>query len=133
LNVHRFPTSPSLAFGLYKSHYLTENLIPKITGHMYLDIRKGYTGGKTDMFIPYGENVHGYDVNSLYPSQMLAQDMPVGKPIFFEGDVIRRNPNKNHFGFFNVIVTAPEGLDIPVLQTKVNTSSGFRTVAPLGM
>jgi hypothetical protein len=83
LNVHRFPTSPSLAFGLYKSHYLTENLIPKITGHMYLDIRKGYTGGKTDMFIPYGENVHGYNVNSLYPSQMLAQDMLVGKPIFF--------------------------------------------------
>ena len=41
-------------------------------------IRRGYYGGHTDVYIPYGENLHYYDVNSLYPFSML-RDMP-GEP-----------------------------------------------------
>ena len=34
-------------------------------------IRRGYFGGGTDVYMAYGENVHYYDVNSLYPFAML--------------------------------------------------------------
>jgi hypothetical protein len=40
-------------------------------------IRRGYYGGHTNVYIPYGENLHYYDVSSLYPFSML-QDMPGG-------------------------------------------------------
>jgi hypothetical protein len=46
-----------------------ENIL-KLTGNIESDIRKGYTGGSTDMFIPKGKNIKCYDVNSLYPSVM---------------------------------------------------------------
>lgn len=36
------------------------------------------------------------------------------------------------FGFFEVEVTAPKNLDIPLLQTRIKTSGGTRTIAPLG-
>jgi len=130
LNVHRFPTSPSLTFGFFKSHYLKKDLIPKISGHIYQDIKKGYTGGHTDVYIPFGENVKGYDVNSLYPTQMKIFYMPVGTPTFFEGDITKIDPNA--FGFFNVEITAPIDMNRPILQTKVKTKTGFRTIAPLG-
>nr|QNH92683.1 hypothetical protein [Wolfiporia cocos] len=101
-----------------------------MVGDIYNDIRSGYTGGATDVYIPYGENVFLYDVNSLYPTVMANCPMPVGKPVFFEGNI--RNKDKNAFGFFRVKMTTPENLEHPILQTKVQTSDGLRTVAPLG-
>jgi hypothetical protein len=82
------------------------------------------------MYKPYGKNVKSYDVNSLYPSQMLAQDMPVGKPIYFDGDIFETNSNP--FGFFEVEVEAPDNLIYPILQTKVKTNNGYRTITPIG-
>ena len=34
-------------------------------------IRNAYFGGATDIYKAYGENLHYYDVNSLYPHAML--------------------------------------------------------------
>lgn len=130
LNIHRFPTLPSLAFGIFRGHYLIEDQIPKINGLMYHDIRKGYTGGHTDVYKPSGSNVSCYDVNSLYPFAMKTFAMPIGKITYFEGNILEFM--KDAFGFFECEVTAPKDLDRPLLQTKVNTKSGFRTVAPLG-
>jgi hypothetical protein len=55
---------------------------------------------------------------------------PVGAPTYFEGDILQfiNSP----FGFFEVEVTAPDTLNRPLLQTKVKTKGGLRTVAPLG-
>lgn len=130
LNVHKFPTLPSLAFAIFRCHYLLENTIPKIHGEMYHDIRKGYTGGHTDVYIPEGKNVGCYDVNSLYPSSMNKFNMPVGKINFFEGNILETMSNP--FGFFEVEVITPTNMDRPLLQTKVQTKSGLRTIAPLG-
>jgi hypothetical protein len=41
-----------------------------IGGQIFHDIKNGYTGGSTDLFIPYGENIYQYDINSLYPYSM---------------------------------------------------------------
>jgi hypothetical protein len=55
---------------------------------------------------------------------------PVGNITKFKGDILKYN--KNPFGFFYVNVKAPKNINIPILQTKVRSKGGIRTVAPLG-
>ena len=43
LFIDSYPTTPSLAFAIYRSNYLEANTIPKITGQMEVDIRKAFT------------------------------------------------------------------------------------------
>jgi DNA polymerase type B, organellar and viral len=61
---------------------------------------------------------------------MKSMSMPVGNITFFDGDITKIN--KNAFGFFNVEIIAPDNLNHPILQTRVDTGNGLRTVAPLG-
>jgi len=132
-SVHHYPTLPSLAFAIFRAKFMKDENIPQLSGKISRDIRSGYTGGAVDMYIP--ENIGNtevfvYDVNSLYPSQMHSQPMPVGKPTYFEGNI--RLLNNNAFGFFYCKIIAPDNLDHPILQTHVKTSGGIRTIAPLG-
>jgi DNA polymerase elongation subunit (family B) len=71
-----------------------------------------------------------YDVNSLYPTVMANHEMPIGKPIAFEGNI--RNVDPNAYGFFYCKITSPEYLEHPILQRRLNTSEGMRTIAGLG-
>jgi hypothetical protein len=130
LDINKYPTLPSLAFAIFRCHYLKDYKIPLLSGKIFSDVRKSYTGGATDMFKPYGETVFRYDVNSLYPSVMKEYPIPTGNITIFEGDITLIEPNA--FGFFEVEITSPDELNIPLLQTKVNIKNGIRTVAPLG-
>jgi hypothetical protein len=133
VNVHKYPTLPSLAFAIFRSNFLVENTIPQLSGKIGSDIRMSYTGGAVDVYIPEnkeGTKVYCYDVNSLYPSQMYEQLMPIGTPTYFKGDI--RAIDENAFGFFYCKITAPDNLNHPILQTHVKTSNGMRTIAPLG-
>lgn len=56
--------------------------------------------------------------------------MPIGKPISFEGDILRLEPDA--FGFFYCKITSPEYLEHPILQRRVKTNNGIRTIAGLG-
>lgn len=64
--------------------------------------------------------------------------MPIGEPIYFEGELSLIGVgsgyelDKQPFGFFEVEITAPENLNIPLLQTRLKTTNGTRTIAPLG-
>jgi hypothetical protein len=112
---------------------MEENLIPQLTGKIADDIRSGYTGGSVDMFIPKSKNnknINCYDVNSLYPSQMHKQLMPIGKPTYFRGDIRKIDPNA--FGFFHCKIIAPDDIKHPILQTHVKINNGIRTMAPIG-
>lgn len=40
-------------------------------------VRKGYYGGRTELYRPYGKGLSYYDINSSYPRAML-EDMPAG-------------------------------------------------------
>jgi len=42
LNIHNFPTLPSLAFGIYRAHYLKDFKIPLLTGQIFNDIKLSY-------------------------------------------------------------------------------------------
>lgn len=67
LNIHRFPSLPSLSFGIYRSKYLKEFKIPLIGGQIFSDLKKSYTGGACDVYQCHGKDLFVYDANSLYP------------------------------------------------------------------
>jgi len=133
LNIHNYPTLSSLAFAIYRGHYLKDYKIPLIGGNMLNDIREGYFGGHTDMYKPSGgeaAKIYVYDVNSLYPFVMSECKMPVGNIQYFEGDIYKTH--KNPYGFFLAEIQAPITLNIPILLTKAKINNVLRTLAPLG-
>jgi hypothetical protein len=130
VNVLKYPTISSLAFAIYRTNYLKDNTIPIIDGQMYKDLKISYTGGACDVYLPYGENIKCYDVNSLYPTVMCNYDMPIGTPTYFEGEITKID--QKAFGFFEVEVQSPLNLNIPLLQTRINTGFGNRTISPVG-
>jgi len=131
LNIQNYPTLPSLAFAIFRSKYLKILSIYQISGKIDKDIRQSYTGGSTEMFIPKGENIHVYDVNSLYPFVMKNNPYPVGNPTYFEGNILYSELNP--FGFFYCKIKAPDNLIHPILQIHHKTKGGVRTVSPLGI
>lgn len=133
IDIHKYPTLSSLAFGIFRTHFLRKNEIPQLSGQIAKDIRQSYTGGSVDMYVPTnedGEKIYCYDVNSLYPYVMKKFDMPVGKPKLFYGNIRAIDPNA--FGFFYCNIISPDNLNEPILQTHVKTEDGIRTIAPLG-
>jgi DNA polymerase type B, organellar and viral len=133
INIHNYSTLSSLAFGIFRTHFLRKNEIPQLSGQIENDLRQSYTGGAVDMYIPRikkGDKIYCYDVNSLYPFVMKEFDMPTGKPILFYGDI--RKVDQEAFGFFYCKIIAPDNLKHPILQTHVKVNKEIRTVAPLG-
>ena len=133
LNIHQYPTLSSLAFAIFRSNFMSKVNIPQLSGKIANDIRQGYTGGAVDMYIPEnpeGTQIHAYDVNSLYPFIMNEFDMPVGKPVLFEGDIRKVDPNA--FGFFYCKIKTPDNIKHPILQTHIKINSVKSTIAPLG-
>jgi hypothetical protein len=132
-NIHHYPTLPSLAFAIFRSNFMKEENIPQLTGKIAKDIREGYTGGSVDVFIPEskpGVKIKCYDVNSLYPFIMKTKKMPVGIPLYFEGDITKVEADA--FGFFYCKIVAPDNIKHPILQTHVKTDNGIRTISPIG-
>lgn len=88
VDISKTPTVSSLAFRIYRVKILDpNNNIAVLQGPMYDFILQSYYGGAVDAYIPYGDNIKGYDVNSLYPASMKNNPMPVGNPYYFEGDL----------------------------------------------
>jgi hypothetical protein len=68
IDILKYPTLSSLAFGIYRTHFLTEIKIPLISGEIYNFIKQSYTGGSVDVFKPQppqNTKIFSYDVNSL--------------------------------------------------------------------
>jgi hypothetical protein len=145
VNIHKSLTLPALAMKIYKSQYMPKDTIYQLLGNVDKDIRECYTGGAVDSYIPHNKidsydiidclgiflkKLFYYDVNSLYPFVMKSLRMPVGKPIEFEGDV-RAIESPVH-GFFYCKITSPDYLEHPILQRRIKTKDGIRTVAGLG-
>jgi DNA polymerase elongation subunit (family B) len=132
-NIHNYSTLPSLAFAIFRANFMAEENIPQLSGKIAENIRKGYTGGAVDMYNPEsktGEPIYCYDVNSLYPSVMAKNELPIGTPTYFEGDIRKIHPNS--FGFFYCKITAPENILHPILQTHVKVNGQISTVSPVG-
>ena len=149
INIHNSTilTLPALAMRIFKTHFLVPNTIYQLLGKVEDDIRQAYTGGAVDVYIPTngvrfnawnavalpageGRNdLYYYDVNSLYPFVMSDSPMPIGKPIFFEGNIL--DIMSDAYGYFYCKITSPH-LNEPILQRKIKTKDGIRTIAGLG-
>ena len=132
-------TLPALAMRIYKTHFMPADTIYQILDQPQELIRNSYTGGSVDVYIPSftatkaeheTTKLYYYDVNSLYPSVMLNNPMPVGKPVAFLGDI--RDVENNPFGIFYCKITSPDNLEHPILQRRIKTANGIRTIAGLG-
>ena len=143
INIHVSLTLPALATRIYNSQFMPENTIYQLLGNVEKDIRESYTGGAVDVYIPhnrinnvldsfkaYFTKIYWYDANSLYPFVMANTSMPVGKPIAFEGDIRKIDPSA--FGFFYCKINSPEFIKHPILQRRIKTPNGIRTIAGLG-
>jgi hypothetical protein len=143
VNIHIPLTLPALAMRIFKTHYMPKDSIYQILGKPDWNIRESYTGGAVDVYIPHNRvttlfskikaifiTLFYYDVNSLYPSVMVNMDMPIGKPTAFEGNI--RDIEPDSYGFFYCKITSPEYLEHPILQRRIKTSEGLRTIAGLG-
>jgi hypothetical protein len=133
INIKKSPTLPSLSFTNFRYNYLEKDQIAQISGKIQSDIKNSYTGGSTDMYIPFNDEskqIYIYDVNSLYPFVMKEFDYPIGMPTYFEGDI--RNFDKDAFGIFFCEIESPKYLEHPIIQTHVKTKNGIRTISPLG-
>jgi len=143
VDIHKVLTLPSLAMKIYKTHYMPKDTIYQLLDKPEFNIRQSYSGGAVDVYIPHNrisaffsktttnfKKLFYYDVNSLYPSVMANMSMPVGKPIVFEGNI--RKIEHNAYGFFFCKITTPDNLLHPILQRRIKTGAGVRTIAGLG-
>lgn len=138
IDIKTTPTLPALCFKIYKARYMPKDTIPIITGIPYRDIKQSYTGGSTDMYIPYGENIWCYDVNSLYPTAMKQYKYPVGKFISFSNannlsiSEIENVLNRKLFGFLECEADCPKDVLHPILKIRRLVSNNLRTFSPVG-
>nr|UKQ56109.1 DNA polymerase family B [Taiwanofungus camphoratus]WRO45216.1 DNA polymerase family B [Taiwanofungus sp. YW-2023a] len=133
VNINKYPTLPSLVFAIYRTHYMQENTIPITKGNIFdfIFIKESFTGGSTENYIPYGTNIHVYDVNSLYPSIMKNYLFPVGTINKFTGDISILSPD-NLYWIGDVEVETKKDLYAPYLQIRRHNGNGLRTISPNG-
>ena len=87
------------------------------------DLRKSYRGGFTYLNDCYKEKETGaglvLDVNSLYPSILHDETLPIGEPLFFDGEYQEDKLYKLYIQAFSCSFELKEGM-IPTLQIKNN-------------
>nr|YP_010691073.1 DNA polymerase [Phellinus igniarius]WBU93174.1 DNA polymerase [Phellinus igniarius] len=133
LNISSVSTLPSLAFKIFRTHFLKKMIfLPIISGKIYDDIRNAYYGGHVDMYIPKNirnKLVYHYDVNGLYPHAMRAFNYPTEIFAHFVGDISKMDQFENLFkkyqSFIKVKVTAPLDIKHPILPFKTNGTTVY--------
>ena len=107
-------STSTLSLKIFRNKYLNVS-IPILNSFVDNFIRAGYFGGGTDFYKAFAENLHYYDVNSLYPHVMCNQ-MPL-KLIRYINDMSRISLN-NFFGFCLAEITCDNNVFRPVLPYK---------------
>jgi hypothetical protein len=100
-------TLPSQSLQIFTTKF-QESALQPLSEEDEAFIRKGYFGGRVEIFRMTGENLNYYDVNSLYPFCML-QEMPAGRPLQVNERV------KDLIGFYEIEADIPPDCHIPPL------------------
>lgn len=142
-------TAPSSAMKLYRRKYMGHGKTPAIIpqhrhfkecaargeaceGCMHAWIRRGYYGGRVEVFRPRGEGVSYYDINSSYPRAML-EDMPGGEVRQFgpsQGVDAFAQFERSAVGFVECEVDIPDTCYLPPLPYRDENSG--KLLFPVG-
>lgn len=111
-------TLSSLALEIFRTCYYDQKNWPIYIPNRNEDtfIRRGYYGGHADSYIPYGENLYYYDVNSLYPYIMKNYPMPGGEPVW--QDNLEGQDLDNLYGFIEAYIECPPNIKRPFLPYR---------------
>lgn len=117
INITDVYSASSLAMKHFRTSYLDDEGIPLLPKHLTDTISSAYFGGISQVYIPYGRDLHYYDVNSLYPWAM-TQDMP------YEYQGIVQNPKlEDVFGFVYASIFVPQTLTYKPLPVRMEDGS----------
>lgn len=98
-------------------------LFPELTFEVDSYIRQSYKGGFTYLNPKYSEKIIKdgivLDVNSLYPSRMYNEVLPVGEPMYFTGKYVKNKSYPLYVQTIECIFEIKEGY-IPTIQIKNN-------------
>lgn len=107
-------TISALSYHIYKKNYMNTNKIyNNKNDNIFNTLQNSYKGGICELYIPYGENLFYYDVNSAYPNVMATQPMPTGEP-----EIINNITLNDFFGFITVEIEIKEGIKYPFIGFK---------------
>lgn len=136
-------TAPSTSMKLFRRKYLGRDGTPsRIPRHAHWSdckqkatcqgcahewVRRGYYGGRTEMFNAFGENLHYYDINSSYVAAM-HEDMPVGDR--YVTNELDWRWAKHHAGFVECTVEIPATCKLPPLPHRSVTTG--KLMFPVG-
>lgn len=125
-------TAPATAMKIFRRNYLKQNLPRSISTHEF--VRKGYFGGRVEVFEAEGEKLRYFDINSSYPRAML-EPMPAGQSTDWDGPPPERfwvndGPAAKYVGFVEADVYVPEYTHIPVLPVRDKESG--KLIFPVG-
>lgn len=126
--IYDYTSIGTIIFTFYRNFFIKNNLIFNLIAlpaFQYSIIEKSYKGGITDVYIPKGQNLLYYDINSAYGYSML-QKMPVGIPKKITN--FKNFDFFNFFGFLKVYLEVPYSY-IPFLGYKKPTGT---TIYPYG-
>lgn len=93
-------------------------------------IRRAYYGGHADSYIPKGEDLKLYDVNSLYLYIMKTYPMPSGKPVWhgnLEGQDI-----DSLYGYFETHIVCPKTITRQFLPVNIKLKKRILEYFPTG-
>lgn len=119
-------STSSLSLKIFRANFLKDD-IAILSNQTDKFVRKAYLGGSTDYYKEYAQNVHYYDVNSLYPFAM-KMELP-NKPINTYKDMSDIKL-ENFYGFALAEIHCPDNILIPVLPYKDPDTA--RTIHPKG-
>lgn len=118
-------STATLSLKIYRSKFQKDPIFI-LPSNIDLFIRNSYYGGGTDVYQAYGENIHYYDVNSLYPFAM-KKPMPYNLVVNKLIDLRFRSLD-SFFGFAYVEIYCPKNMLRPVLPFHKDG----KTIYPVG-
>lgn len=118
VDIVRKLTTSSLSLTIFRTNYYDPKTfliyIPNRNEDTF--IRRAYYGGHADAYIPKGENLYYYDVNSLYPYIMKTFPMPGGKPVWHSN--LEGQDLDSFYGYFEAHIVCPKTITRPFLPYR---------------
>jgi DNA polymerase elongation subunit (family B) len=119
---HYSRSAPILFYSIKNSSYQSPTLIFEIKHYSRSAPILSYSSIEYySRSAPYGEDLYYYDVNSLYPSAMARNSMPIGKPTWV-GNLSNHNL-EDIYGFVEAFVHCPKSMNKPLLPYRQEDGS----------